>query len=158
MTAPLNISFDCLPLRSIGRVDVPLDVSPEWETRALRMRAACERHGQHNSYYLHNGHCVLHLTNDPEIGVLTFFFEGTVLTDAQDRKTVDADLTVELDQANCDWLTATALAWLQESVTRAVCVEFDRYIHSGDLRRTVQRLRRLESEVNARGGFVGLGL
>ena len=29
VNSPVQISFDCLPLRSIGRLDIPLDASPE---------------------------------------------------------------------------------------------------------------------------------
>ena len=37
----------------------------------------------------------------------------------------------------CDWLTQPASAWLAESVTKAVEIEFDRFISAGDLAQTV---------------------
>ena len=52
--------------------------------------------GLHNSYYLHHASCVFHLTNDPRVGMLEFRFEGTVLTDAEDRSAIESDLEVEL--------------------------------------------------------------
>jgi hypothetical protein len=154
----VEISFDCLPLRSVTRFDVPLDASPEFRARVERVKQATAKHGLHNTYYLHNARCVFHLTNNPQIGMLEFAFEGTVLTDGEDRKTLDCDLAGELVAETCDWLTETAVAWFRETIRQAVTVEFDRYIAAGDLQRTMERIKRLESESDARSGFLGMGL
>jgi hypothetical protein len=154
----VEISFDCLPLRSLGRLDVPLDAPANLRALAERVQKAIQKHGSHNSYYLHHATCVFHLTNDPQIGALEFGFEGTVLTDADDRTTVCADLNVELRGETCDWLTEPAVAWLRETVSRAAVVEFDRYIQAGDLKRAVERLARLQAESDAHAGFLGMGL
>jgi hypothetical protein len=50
------------------------------------------------------------------------------------------------------------VAWFQETVQRAVMVEFDRYIAAGDLQKTIQRIAKLQETMDARGGFVGMGL
>ena len=140
----VDISFDCLPLRSVPRFDSPLDdASPEAVEFARRLRQAVAKHGQFNSYYLYDAQCVFHLTNDDKIGMVAFTFEGTLLTDADDLRTRDCDLNVELAGEVCDWLTGDAVVWLTESVGHAVRVEFDRYIHAGDLQRTIQRLEKL---------------
>jgi hypothetical protein len=154
----VDITFDCLPLRSVTRLDVPMDASPEFCQRVERIKQAIVRHGLHNSYYLYNARCVFHLTNEPQIGMLDFTFEGTVLTDGADRKTLDADLTCELAAETCDWLTEPTVAWFRETVGQAVIVEFDRYIAAGDLARTLERISRLESESEAHGGYLGMGL
>ena len=88
----VDIRFDCLPLRSVGRFDVPLDASPEYEAQVKRVKQAAQKHGLHNTYYLYDAKCVFHLTNDRDLGVLQFHFEGTVLTDPGDQKTLRCDL------------------------------------------------------------------
>src|SRR5262249_6595021 len=60
----VEITFDCLPLRSISRMDIPIDASPRYRQRCENIKAAIEHHGSHNSYYLYNAQCVFHLTND----------------------------------------------------------------------------------------------
>ena len=158
MSHYVDITFDCLPLRSIGRLDVPIDASPKFVEKAARIKQAMEKHGRHNTYYLHNATCVFRLTNDPEIGMLDFRFEGTALTDPEDRKTIDCDLEVHLEQEVCDWLTEPIVTWFCETVSRAVQVEFDRYIEAGDLGQTIERLERTEAESDAHDGFLGMGL
>jgi len=158
MTQSVRITFDCLPLRSLDRMDVPIDASPGLRALAERIQQAIRKHGLHNSYYLHNASCVFHLTNDPRVGMLEFRFEGTVLTDVEDRTALQSDLDVELRGETCDWLTEPVVAWFGETVGRAVLAEFDRYIEAGDLERTLQRMARLEAESNARGGYLGMGL
>jgi hypothetical protein len=101
---------------------------------------------------------VFHLTNDEQIGVVAFEFEGTVLTNANDTKTLDCDLTVKFQGEVCDWLTSEAVEWLSRAVRYAVKVEFDRYIAGGDLQRTFERVEKLRAESEARGGFFGMGL
>ena len=64
----VDISFECLPLRSVARFDVPLDATDELTAKIERIKSAATKHGRHNSYYLHDGSCVFHLTNDPAQG------------------------------------------------------------------------------------------
>ena len=78
----VDISFRCVPLRSVPRMSPPLDATNEVVEIYRRLREAAQKHGFHNSYYLHDGKCVYHLTNHEQIGMLEFRFEGTVLTDA----------------------------------------------------------------------------
>lgn len=158
MNSSVTITFDCLPLRSIDRVDIPLDASPAFRARCERILAAMEKHGKQNAYYLHSARCVFQLANSDSIGMIEFGFEGTVLTDDCDQKTRGADLNVELLKETCDWLSAHIVEWFQETVSRAVAVEFDRYIAAGDLDKTVARLEKLQSESDAQGGFVGMYL
>jgi len=154
----VEIQFDCLPLRSIPRVDIPWDAPPESRARYQRVLDAVARHGLHNSYYLHNAHCTFHLTNDPKAGTVEFEFEGTVLTDAEDTRTRGSDLEIQLGRETCDWLTQSAVQWLTQSVRRAVEVEFDRFIAAGDLERTKQRIAAMQAQSDAGGGFLGMGL
>ncbi len=158
MNSSVAITFDCLPLRSIDRVDIPLDASPAFRARCERILAAMEKHGKQNAYYLHSAHCVFQLINSDSIGMIDFRFEGTVLTDDSDQKTRGADLNVELVKETCDWLSENIVEWFQETVSRAVAVEFDRYIAAGDLDKTVARIEKLQSESDAQGGFVGMYL
>ncbi len=159
MSSFVDISFDCLPLRTVPRFDVPLDdAAPEVLEFAKRVRRAVTKHGQFNSYYLYDAQCVFHLTNDDKIGMVGFRFEGTLLTDNDDLKALDSDLEIELAGEVCDWLTADAVAWLKETVRHAVRVEFDRYIQAGDLHRTIERLEKLRAESDSHGGFLGMGL
>ncbi len=155
---PVDISFDCLPLRSVSRLDVPVDAPPGFRALAERVRQAIQRHGAHNTYFLYNARCTYHLTNDPALGMLSFRFEGTVFTDASDMKTIGADLDVSLAGETCDWMTEPIVNWFRETVSRAVMVEFDRYIAAGDLKRTLERLARLQTESDRYGGYLGMGL
>jgi hypothetical protein len=154
----VDIAFDCLPLRSVARLDVPLDASPKFRARCERIKRAIDTHGQHNAYYLCNAHCHFHLTNDSSVGLVEFEFEGTALTDAQDEKTILCDLEVTLVRENCDWLTEPAVQWFQETVSRAVAVEFDRYIAAGDLAQTVARIAKIQAESDQALGYLGMGL
>ena len=154
----VEVTFDCLPLRSVDRFDPPIDAGDDVVEFCDRLRQAAAKHGLHNSYYLHRAACVFHLTNDEELGMVEFAFQGTVLTDADDLKTRACDLEVHLQREVCDWLTAPAVQWLGETVSRAVQVEFDRYIAAGDLQKTIGRMDRLRQETEARGGFLGMDL
>lgn len=154
----VEVEFDCLPLRSISRLDVPLDASPVYEQFVLRVKAALARHGSHNAYYLHRGRCGYHLTNDAGRGEVRFAFEGTVLTDPSDRQTRAVDLDVELAEETCPWLTEPVVEFLAESVRHAVMVEFDRYIEAGDLRKTEERIRAIQAKSDSAEGFVGMYL
>lgn len=152
----VNIEFDCLPLRTLGRLDVPVDASPVYEQFVLRVQAAVDRHGQHNAYYLHRGRCVYHLTNHDARGRLEFAFEGTALTDSEDCRTRALDLTVNLREESCSWLNERIVEFFVESVRQAVRVEFDRYIEAGDLARTRERIERLDRKIVDDGSFLGM--
>lgn len=158
MNRYVEISFDCLPLRSVGRLDIPLDASPKYRQRCERIKQAIEAHGSHNVYFLYNAECVYHLTNSPESGSLEFSFEGVALTDETDQKTVRCQLEVELVRETCDWLTEPIVEWFKETVARSVAVEFDRYIAAGDLAQTVERIARIQAESDQQGGYVGMYL
>jgi hypothetical protein len=154
----VQIEFDCLPLRSVGRLDIPIDASPTYCSFCERVKAAFDKHGSHNAYYLHNARCAFHLTNDPAIGLLEFRFEGTVFTDDQDLHALHADLEVALHGETCGWLTEPVVRWFEETLGHAVLVEFDRYIQAGDLERTRQRIEKLQAASEESGGFLGMYL
>lgn len=154
----VEVEFDCLPLRSVTRIDVPVDASPVYEQFVLRVKAAMTKHGAHNTYYVHRGRCVYHLTNDPLRGEVSFAFEGTVMTDTKDQITKSVDLAITLDRETCVWLTEPIVAFLSESVQHAVMVEFDRYIDAGDLKRTEERIAKINQESDEADGFVGMYL
>lgn len=154
----VDITFECLPLRSIPRFDIPLDASPGFQAFCERVKAAAKKHGLHNSYYLHDGRCVFRLTNHAQMGMLGFRFEGTLLTDAGDTKTVGSDLAATLAEETCDWITGPVVQWFTETVRKAVETEFDRFIAAGDLQKTLLRMEKLQAESNAGGGFLGMGL
>lgn len=154
----VEIEFDCLPLRSVGRLDVPVDASPKFEAFILRVKSALEKHGTLNTYYLHRATCKFHLTNDSEEGTIAFSFEGTVFTDSNDLQVKATDLTVQLVEETCDWLNEPIVRWLSDSVLRAVRVEFNRYIEAGDLSKAEERLKKLQQETEDSGGFLGMYL
>lgn len=158
MSQWVEIAFDCLPLRSVTRLDIPLDASPKYRERCELIKAQIEKHGSHNTYFLYNASCVFHLTNRENFGTLELRFQGTVITDAADLAAKHADLQVELVRETCDWLTAPVVEWFHESVQHAVCVEFDRYIAAGDLALTKARMEKLQAEVEKSGGHVGMYL
>ena len=158
MTRWVEITFDCLPLRSLGRLDIPLDASPKFRAQCERIKSALEKHGTLNTYYLRNAECVFHLTNDPQRGMLQFTFEGTIFTDADDLRTTASDLHVEIRRETCDWMTEPVVQWFHVSVSRAVEVEFDRYITAGDLEKTKLRMEQLRLQADAQGGYLGMYL
>lgn len=158
MSAPVEISFDCLPLRSVGRVDIPLDASAEHRELCLQIKQAMEKHGAHNSYFLRDGECVFHLTNDPTIGVISYRFSGAVLTDENDSRTRQVDLHVEYAAEACDWITKEVSDWFAQTVSHAVAVEFDQYISAGDLDRAHERMDKIQEQITAQGGFLGMYL
>lgn len=154
----VDIRFDCLPLRNVSRLDAPLDASPNLQKLFENVKAAIVKHGRHNAYYLYNARCAFHLTNREDIGLVEFAFEGVVLTDPNDAKTLNCDLNVTLQRETCDWLSQPIVNWLAETVTRAVRVEFDRYIEAGDLAQSTARVAKLEEHLGQSGGFVGMDL
>ena len=158
MPEAVQIAFDCLPLRSISRLDIPLDASPEYRAQCERLKSAIEKHGPANSYYLLRAHCVFHLANSEIDGMLRFRFEGTVLTDPGDAKAVAADLVIELTGHTCDDVPQPVAAWLEKIVSRAVQVEFDRYIAAGDLTAAVQKSETLRRQSDSDASFVGMYL
>ena len=154
----IAVTFDCTPLRGVPRLDIPLDASPLFRARLERMQRAVARHGTRNTYYLPHAGCTFRFTNDPAVGWTRFVFEGTVITDELDRKTVGSDLDIRLEKETCDWLTQPAVQWLSLSVKHAVEIEFDRYIAAGDLSRALERLAREQAASDAAGGFLGMNL
>jgi hypothetical protein len=158
MTRWVEISFSCLPLRSFPTFSTPVDASSEVVSLFGRLRAAAQKHGTHNTYYLRDGRCAFHLANHEQIGLVEFGFEGTVLTDTEDLRTLRCDLDVQLLREVCDWLVAPVVEWFANSVREAVKIEFDRFIAAGDLDKTIQRIERLRAASDAGGGFLGMGL
>lgn len=158
MSRWVEITFDCLPLRSVGRLDIPIDASPKYQAACQRIKDAIEQHGSHNTYYLYNASCIYHLTNNADSGLLEFTFEGTVFTDAADEQTARCDVHVDLVRETCDWMTEAVVQWFAETVRRAVVVEFDRYIEAGDLQQARDRIDALQAASDDAGGFVGLYL
>ncbi len=154
----VTIRFDCLPLRSVTSLEPNPEASPKFRLLLERIGRAIDKHGRHNSYFLHQGRAEYRLTNAPEIGGLSFAFEGTVLTDAEDMRTMSADLDIRLVGDTCNWLTEPVVAWFQTTVKRAVTVEFDRYIDAGDRDRARERIESLRSQAEGSGGFLGMGL
>lgn len=154
----VEITFDCLPLRSLTRLDIPLDASPGYRRKLESIQKAIEDHGTHNAYYLHNASCLYFLTNHETTGQIKFQFEGTVLTAPDDKSTVSASLNVELLQETCDWLTEPIVRWFETTVEHSVKFEFDRYIQAGDLSRTEARIQELQKNQEADGGFLGMYL
>jgi hypothetical protein len=154
----VDITFDCLPLRTVGRLDVPLDASPKYQQFCQRVKEAMEKHGTHNAYYLYNARCAFHLTNHEDIGLVEFRCEGVVLTDQHDRKCRGSDLNVELAGETCSWLTEPVVDWFLESVRRAVELEFDRYIEAGDLAQAEERIRKIQAASDDADGFLGMYL
>lgn len=158
MSQWVQVTFDCLPLRSITRLDIPLDASPKYRAFCERVKTAMQVHGTFNAYYLYNATCIYHLTNHADVGMLEFQFEGTVFTDTADRHSERADLRVELRRETCDWMTEPVVTWFRDTVIRTVLVEFDRYIEAGDLLKARERLAKLQAASDESGGYLGLYL
>jgi hypothetical protein len=131
----VEIQFDCLPLRSVARLDVPLDASDHERRRVERIKAAIEQHGIDRTYFLDNAHCLFRFANSQIDGLCRFSFEGVVRTDAGDHKCESAMLDVELVSDTCRGVPPAVLEWLIERVRQAVAIEFDRFIAAGELAR-----------------------
>src|SRR4051812_35623947 len=101
MRPAVDIAFDFLPLRSIARVDVPIDASPAFRARCERLRQAIASHVGENAYFLYNTRCVYHLANSDIDNMLRFSFDGTLVTDRSDCKAERADLKVSLVAETC---------------------------------------------------------
>jgi hypothetical protein len=151
----VEIAFDCLPLRSVGRLDIPLDASDAFRRRAGRIKAALADHGAERTYFLYNGHCVFRFANSDIAGACRFEFEGVVRTDAGDRLCQEAIVDARLVSETCGGVPEEATAWLAERVRLAVGIEFDRFIAAGQL---AQRADQLGAEANLAdvGGLSGM--
>ncbi len=154
----VKITFDCLPLRSVTRMDIPLDASPTYRERCERIKFALEKHGSHNTYYLYNARCIYHLVNSDKIGTIEFKFEGTVVTGQEDMHCQHCDLEVVLTRETCDWLTEPIANWFAETVPRSVAVEFDHYVKAGDLEQARKRIEQIQAASDDADGFVGMYL
>jgi hypothetical protein len=154
----VDIAFDCIPLRSVVRLDPPLDASPGLVAKYDRIKGAIAKHGTYNTYYLHNATCKFHVTNSPDRGMIAFKFEGVAFTDENDERTKHADLSVMLDRETCPWLEQHVVRWFSETVVHAVIVEFDKYIGVGDSERTKQRREQLDKSIEKTGGYLGMHL
>ncbi len=157
MENPIDIAFDCLPLRSVGRVDIPLDASPEFRARLEHLKRAIDAHGIENAYFLYNSRCVYRLANSDIEGMLRFSFEGTVLTDLSDAKADRADLAIELIGETCGGVPAVVVDWFCGAIERAVLVEFDRFIAAGHLAKRVDELER-RTHLAELSSFAGMNL
>ena len=155
MQPVVDIAFDCLPLRSIARVDIPLDASPNFRARSERLRQAFNAYAGENAYFLYNTRCTYRLANSDIDNMLRFSFDGTVITDRSDRTADRADLAVELTAETCGGVPADALAWFRHVVERAVLMEFDRFISAGHLAARVDELGTVGSVANL-ADFAGM--
>jgi hypothetical protein len=157
MEPNVDIAFDCLPLRSVGRVDVPLDASPAFRARCEQLQRAVDAHGAENAYFLYNTRCVFRLANSGVENMVRFTFDGTVLTDRSDCKAVQADLAIELTAETCGTIPADVRAWFRGVVRRAVLIEFDHFIAAGNLAERIGGLSKLNSVLDI-AGFEGMNL
>jgi hypothetical protein len=157
MQPVVDIAFDCLPLRSVARVDVPLDASPAFRARCERLQQATEAHVGENAYFLYNTRCTYRLANSDIENMLRFSFDGTLITDRSDCKADRADLSVVLTAETCGGVPPAVLDWLRRSVKRAVLIEFDRFIADGQLADRVKQLGSVDSITDV-AGFAGMNV
>jgi hypothetical protein len=153
MTDPLpsvvDIEFDCIPLRTVGRLDIPIDASDAQRRRAAHMQSAINSYGVERTYFLQNARCVFRFANSDVEGICRFEFEGVARTDAGDRKCEEVILDVTLVSDTCGGVPPAVEAWLVERVRQAVCIEFDRFIAAG-------QLGQAESQPSTAGGLGGM--
>jgi len=145
MQPVVDIAFDCLPLRSIGRVEAPIDASPAYRERCERLQRAIETHGAANTYFLYNTRCVYRLANSDIDNMLRFSFDGIVITDRSDGKAESAELSVKLTSETCGPMPREVLAWFSRVVERAVLIEFNHFIAAGRLAERVNDLGQVDS-------------
>jgi hypothetical protein len=157
MTPVVDIAFDCLPLRSIGRVDIPIDASPAYRARCEQLLQAIATHGNTNAYYLYNTRCVYRLANSDIDNMLRFSFDGTLVTDRSDGRADHADLDVRLVSQTCGAMSDEVLAWFQRVVEQAVLVEFNHFIAAGQLAERVEDLGNVAS-IHDIAGFSGMNV
>jgi len=157
MQPVVDIAFDCLPLRSIARVDIPIDASPPLRARSERLRQALNSHSGENAYFLYNTRCTYRLANSDIENMLRFSFDGTVLTDRSDLKADRGDLNIVLTAETCGGVPRAALDWLRGVIQRAVLIEFDRFIEDGQLAERIRQLGRIDSITDV-AGFAGMNV
>jgi hypothetical protein len=157
MEPVVDIAFDCLPLRSVGRMDAPLDASPVFRARYENLIAALEKYGPDRTYFLYDARCVFRLANSEVENMLRFEFEGIVRTDASDLLTESADLTVKLASETCGGVPDVVLTWFKGRVEKAVAIEFDRFIAAGQLKDRTAHLGQVE-RLSDVAGFSGMNL
>jgi hypothetical protein len=157
MEPVVDIAFDCLPLRLVTRVDVPIDASPGFRARCEYLHQAIAAHDVRNAYFLYNTRCVFRLANSDVENMLRFTFEGTLLTDHSDVQARDADLRIELAADTCGGLPPLVLSWFHSVVRRAVLIEFDRFISAGQLAQQVTRIGKLDS-IEQLPSFLGVNV
>jgi hypothetical protein len=157
MQPVVDIAFDCLPLRSRPRVDIPLDASPVFRARCERLRKALDAHSGENAYYLYNTRCTYRLANSDIDNMLRFSFDGTVTTDRSDCKADSADLDIILAAETCGGVSPAALGWLRGIVRQAVLIEFDRFISDGQLAARKHELSSVDS-IATIGDFAGMNV
>ncbi len=157
MTAFVDIAFNCLPLRSVGRVDVPLDASPAFRARCERLQRAVDAFGTENAYFLYNTRCVYRFANSDIDNMLRFSFDGVLLTDRSDAKADRAELKIELTSQTCGPLSPEVLAWFRPVVERAVLIEFDHFIAAGKLAERVSELGQVASVADV-SDFAGMNV
>ena len=157
MQPVVDIAFDCLPLRSIARVDIPLDASSAFRARSERLRQVFNAYADENAYFLYNTRCTYRLANSDIDNMLRFSFDGTVLTDRSDLKADRADLNIVLTAETCGGVPPAALHWLRGIIQRAVLIEFDRFIEDGQLAERVRQLGSIDSITDV-AGFAGMNV
>ncbi|HEX5471437.1 MAG TPA: hypothetical protein VFW73_06100 [Lacipirellulaceae bacterium] len=157
MDSFVDIEFDCLPLRSVARVDVPLDASPAFCARCEQLQQAIEAHHGENAYFLYNTRCNFRLANSDIENMLRFSFDGTLITDRSDCKAERAALNVELVAETCGGVPSLVMDWFRAAVVRAVLVEFDRFIEAGRLAERVGQLGNIDGIADV-AGFAGMNL
>jgi hypothetical protein len=157
MEPVVDIAFDCLPLRSLPRIDIPLDASPEFRARCERLRKSLDEHPGENAYYLYNTRCTYRLANSDIDNMLRFSFDGTLVTDRSDCKAERADLNIVLTAETCGGVPQAALDWLRGIVRQAVLIEFDRFISGGQLAARKDELESLDS-IATIGDFAGMNV
>ncbi len=151
MADTLDIAFDCLPLSLVGRAHAPLDATPTARKRVQRVVAAIDRHGRESAYFLDNARCVLRLANSDVEGMVRFAFWGTVITDASDTQVKHTDLSFELVAETCGGIPAEAREWLITVLSRAVAIEFERYVAAGHRDRDAESIQDGGDDFFARG-------
>ena len=157
MNPVVDIVFDCLPLRLVGRFDVPLDASEAYRRRCERLKQAIDRHSEQNAYFLYNARCVYRLANSEVDGMLRFEFEGTVIANPGDDKAVATDLEIELAATTCNDFPDPVKEWFIQAVEVAVLVEFDRFAAAGNLARAVAAASQVD-HIEDLASFAGMHL
>ena len=158
MSQRVEIIFDCLPFRRVGHVGLPLDAQEEQRALWQRFRAAMEKHGADNTYFLYNADCTFRLTN-ADTGFLRFVFEATIKTDEKDGCLTDIDLASHLVETDFDDpLTLAVSEFFRNAVRRAVVSEFQLFIEAGNLKKALAEREQYLREWDKNRGFVGMDI